>query len=116
MGIVHELERELKDDKVEKWGPKSMQELLSEPESESVSWVVESYVPQGALTVLCAYPKTGKSTFVYSMGISIAQGKPFLGKATMQGAVLILAVEEHRRDVIRRLRRFGATEYEPDLC
>jgi RecA-family ATPase len=95
------------------WRPMSMTELLSRPESDSVSWIVDQYVPQGGLVALCAYPKTGKTTLAYSMAVSIAQGKSFLGKETIQGGVLILAVEEHPRDVKIRLKRFGATEADP---
>jgi predicted ATP-dependent serine protease len=57
--------------------------------------------------------KTGKSTLVYRMVVCIAKGIDFLERKTEQGGVLILAVEEHPRDVERRLRRFGMTEIDP---
>ena len=57
--------------------------------------------------------KTGKSTLVYRLIVCIAQGMDFLERKTERGAVLILAVEEHVRDVERRLRRFGMKEDDP---
>jgi hypothetical protein len=57
--------------------------------------------------------KSGKSTLVYRMVVCVAQGIGFLGRKTERGAVLILALEEHPRDVERRLRRFGLTADDP---
>jgi RecA-family ATPase len=51
--------------------------------------------------------KVGKSTLIYELALSVARGKPFLGFPTRQGRVLILAVEENRRDARHRLIRLG---------
>jgi hypothetical protein len=87
-------------------------ELLASAEEE-ISWVWEPFLPSGTLAVLAAFMKIGKSTLAYSLLIAIAQGRPFLGFATKKGGVLILAVEEHRRDVRLRLRRFGMRNEDP---
>ena len=94
------------------WRPMNMVELLTEPEPSAV-WILDSYLPEGTLAVLSAHPKAGKSTLAYRMTVSVAQGKPFIGKKTKRCGVLILAVEEHRRDVRNRLKWFGATEGDP---
>jgi AAA domain len=94
------------------WRPLTMAELLNESERE-VSWILDTYLPDGALVLVVAFPKTGKTTFTYRLGVSVAQGKMFLGKRTRQCGVLILAVEEHRRDVKARLKWFGATADDP---
>jgi hypothetical protein len=78
-----------------------------------LTWVWEPYLPVGSLSLLTAYAKVGKSTFAYPLALAIARGKPFLGTPTTQGAVLILAVEEHSRDARLRLERFGATPADP---
>jgi AAA domain-containing protein len=45
--------------------------------------------------------------------VAIAQERPFLGFVTTKAPVLILALEEHRRAVLRRLKRFGCKPYDP---
>ena len=80
--------------------------------SELMDWTWDGFLPVGCLALLAAYMKVGKSTFAYALAVAIAQGRPFLGRATRQGPVLILAVEEHKRDVYARLERFGLTSDE----
>ncbi len=63
--------------------------------------------------MLVSFMKVGKSTLAYPLAIAIAQGKPFLEYPTKQGGVLILAVEEHPRDVKNRLCRFGLRSDDP---
>src|SRR5262249_24459778 len=74
-----------------------------------ISYVLEQYIPKGALTVLVGYMKRGKTTWAYRLAVSVAQGREFLTRETQQGAVLLLAVEEHERDGRARLERFGMT-------
>lgn len=92
--------------------PLSAKELLN-LQATSIPYILFGYLAKGILALLIAYMKTGKSTLVYRMIVCIAQGIPFLGRETERGAVLILAVEEHQRDIERRLRRFGMTEDDP---
>jgi hypothetical protein len=87
--------------------------VLMAEEPEPVEWVWDRYLPKGALTLLVAYMKVGKSTLAYPLALAIAQGRPFLGFATMQTPVLMLAVEEHPRDVRARLERFGLLPDDP---
>ncbi len=84
----------------------SAAELLAE-ESEPLRWIWEPFLPEGTLALLAAFMKVGKSTFAYALAVAVAQGRDFLGYQTTSGGVAILAVEEHPRDVLRRLRRFG---------
>ena len=80
---------------------------LSAEEEEKVSWVFPDYLPVGGVVLLAAKPKTGKTTLVYHLLAHLAQGHRFLERDTIPTAVLILAVEEHRRDVKNRLRSLG---------
>jgi len=57
--------------------------------------------------------KVGKSTFIYALSIAVARGTSFLRYPTAQGAVLIVALEEHPRDVRRRLEQFGMRADDP---
>ncbi len=70
-------------------------------------WVWKGFIPQGSLLLFSGYMKTGKSTFVYPLAVSVAQGRPFLGYETTKGGVLILSLEERLIDVRNRLIRFG---------
>jgi len=89
--------------------PVRASELLAQP-PELLTWIWEPYLPVGSLALLAAYMKVGKSTFAYALAVAVAQGQPFLGYPTKQGSVLILAVEEHSRDVRLRLERFGLSQ------
>jgi len=94
------------------FNPVSAGDLLSK-ELPEIPWLWEPYIPTGSLFLLVAYMKVGKSTFAYALITSIAQGKPFMGGKTKKGGVLILAVEEHGRDVTRRLKSFGMQPEHP---
>ena len=82
-------------------------DILTEPDV-GIDWLWEPYLPLGTLAVLASYPKVGKSTLAYPLALAIQRGVPFLGGATKQKNVLILAVEEHPQDVQRRLRALRA--------
>jgi hypothetical protein len=89
------------------FAPVPLPQLLDEPEPLEPEWVLEDLLPAGALACLAAKPKVGKTTIAYEFAVAVAQGRPFLGRVTKQGGVLLLALEEHRRDVKRRLRDLG---------
>lgn len=71
----------------------------------ALRWLWDQYLPEGALVLLAAFMKVGKSTLAFELAVAVAAGFPFLGRATRRGGVLILAVEENPRDVGRRLER-----------
>ncbi len=76
-------------------------------------WTWDGMLARGSLAALVAYMKVGKSTFVSPLVRAVARGVPFLGRATRQGAVLILAVEEDPIEVRLRLEEFGITDRDP---
>ena len=98
--------------KAKHFNPVSAAELLSRV-TAVIPYLLFGFIAKGTLNLLIAYMKTGKSTLVYRLIICIAQGLDFLERKTDRGAVLILAVEEHVRDVERRLKRFGLREDDP---
>ncbi len=79
--------------------------LLEFPEA---ACVVHDLVPIG-LTLLAGRPKQGKSFLALQMSIAIACGDVFLGKQVIQGDVLYLALEDHRRRIQSRLRHLLGT-------
>lgn len=92
--------------------PATAAELLAE-EPQPLRWLWDRFLAEGCLALLAAFMKVGKSTFVYALAVAVAQGRPFLGFATQRAGVLILAVEEHPRDVRLRLERFGMQSGDP---
>lgn len=86
--------------KPEKLESFSLAELIQEPQ-ESEDWIIEDFLSTG-LNLLVGAPKIGKSWLSLAMGISVAQGDPFLGFATNKGDVLYLALEDPRRRIKTR--------------
>jgi len=92
--------------------PRHIRDLFGTVE-EAIPWRWHRMLPDGALAILVAFMKVGKSTLAYELAVSVAKGQPFLNLPTTQGNVLIIAAEEHHRDSVQRLRHFGATESDP---
>src|SRR5262249_34904341 len=82
-------------------------------ESGPIPWIWDPFLPRGALALLVAYMKVGKSTFIYALSIAVARGVSFLRYPTQQGSVLVVALEEHPRDVRRHLEQFGMRPDDP---
>lgn len=66
-------------------------------------YVVEGLLPAG-LNMLAGSPKIGKSWLCLDLAFSVASGRPFMGRATDQGDVLYLALEDQPRRLQERLR------------
>ena len=90
----------------------SLRDCFDAPEEEQ-RWLVEGILPTGGMSVLSAKPKVGKSTVARQLTLSIATGKPFLGRETQQGEVIYFALEEKRQEVTNHFRDLGATGDEP---
>ena len=84
-----------------------MDELLAMPE-EARPWLWEGTLPAGGLSVLAAKPKVGKSTLARNLALAVALGEPFLGRATLQGPVVYLALEEKASEVKAHFASLGA--------
>lgn len=69
-------------------------------------FVVENLLPVG-LSMLAGAPKLGKSWASLDLALSVATGRPFMSRATDQGAVLYLALEDSPRRLQERLQRIG---------
>ncbi len=89
--------------------PRHVSEVAREI-AESPDWLVQGRIPKGILALLSAYPKVGKSQLASQLAVAVAQGRPFLGQPTSQGAVLYVVAEERKDDVVRRLRDLGMND------
>jgi RecA-family ATPase len=87
----------------------AVEDFLDVPEGEDQpDWIWEDYLAAGGLALLAGKPKEGKPTFCYELAVKVSKGQPFLGRQTRTGGVLIIGLEEHPRDMRRRLRALGA--------
>jgi putative DNA primase/helicase len=91
----------------------SAAQLLAESDEDDADYVVEGLLVRGGTSVLAARPKCGKSTFSRALALAVAQGKAFLGRAVHRGPVLLISLEDRRRDVARHLRRLGLRAEDP---
>ena len=90
----------------------SVADLLREP-PEAERWLVDGIVPCGALTLVSAAPKVGKSTAMRCLSVAVARGWPWLGRRTVQGPVLYLCLEDKRSEVRRHYAAMGAQPSDP---
>lgn len=81
---------------------KTLRQKVFQPLVEPVSGMICE-----GLTLLCGASKIGKSWFVLQMCCAVAEGKTFLGRSTMQGSVLYLALEDSQRRLQSRLAKIG---------
>ncbi len=77
-------------------------------------FVVAELLPVG-LCMLAGAPKMGKSWAALDLCVSVAAGRPFLGRQTDQGSVLYLALEDTQQRLQSRLELIGGEVNWADL-
>jgi hypothetical protein len=72
-------------------------------------WIVEQLLRTNRqrISLLCGSPHAGKSTIARQLAISVAQGKPFLGRSTMQCKVAYWQSEETEEDTKQDFEKSG---------
>lgn len=83
--------------------PVDVEELFAQT-TELVPWVVTGFLARGTLTLLAGPPKVGKTTLAYELIEAVALGQTSLAQDIAETKVLVLGLEEHKRDIIARLR------------
>lgn len=86
----------------------TLDELLNEPEEET-AYVWDKTLPRGGFSICAAKPKVGKSTLARNLAVAVSQGREFFGRATAQGRVIYLCLEEKRAEVARHFRQMKAS-------
>src|SRR2546426_1853650 len=81
-------------------------DMLREP-IKPREWHLRPLLPTKTLALLTSYTGEGKTTFLYPLLTAVSRGEKFLDLPTKQTNVMILAVEEDRDSVIRRLTKFA---------
>lgn len=82
----------------------TLDDLLNEPEEETAN-VWDRTLPRGGFSICAAKPKVGKSTLARNLAVAVSQGREFFGRATAQGKVIYLCLEEKRAEVARHFRQ-----------
>ena len=70
-------------------------------------WLVEALLPADGFGLISAQPKVGKSTFARCLALSVARGDKFLNRATRQGPVLIVNLEDSDTTIVKHLKGIG---------
>ncbi len=68
--------------------------ILEGDPSYHQDWLIENFLPKGALAVIAGAPKSGKTCLATALALSVATGLPFAGHRTEQSAVLWVSGEE----------------------
>jgi hypothetical protein len=86
-------------------------DLFQLPPSAPSNWIVDGLLRthRGRPSLFCGFPESGKSTLVTQLAIAVANGQPFLGRATVQGHVIVWKNEDSAQDVSEDLKRAGMT-------
>jgi hypothetical protein len=94
-------------EKKRKLNPRYIEDLLAEPRVDE-DWLVDGLLLAGGVSMVAAKPKVGKSTFARDLALRVSRGEPFLGRQTVKGRVIYLALEEKQSQVTEHFGRMGA--------
>ena len=75
---------------------------FSEPQPP-IDWIIDGLISAGSVNVFFGEAKCGKTWALLDLAVCMANGAPWLGMATKQGAVLIIDEESGRRRLSRRM-------------
>jgi hypothetical protein len=75
---------------------------FSEPQPP-IDWIVDGLISAGSVNVFFGEAGCGKTWALLDLAVCMANGAPWLGMATKQGAVLIIDEESGRRRLSRRM-------------
>ena len=107
---VREVIAELVEDEEEYKKPQTMEwtalSTIIETEYDPLVEIVEGMLTPG-LWFLAAKPKLGKSFLTMQLAHAVATGSDFLGRKTIKGSVLFVALEDNARRIHSRAKMMG---------
>ena len=79
-----------------------------------IPYLIDGLLPDlaGAFSIMAGKPKRGKSSLARYEAVCVAKGKPFLGRDTVQGEVLLISLEDPLAHVDNALLALG---YDPKV-
>jgi predicted ATP-dependent serine protease len=87
------------------WNFRPADEILAE--AQKLTWFIPNWLAPGNLTLLSATPKTGKSTLLLSLLLSLSCGGKFLGVEVPQKRVAFVCAEEGGPILKDRIEKMG---------
>lgn len=91
----------------------SLGALLDEVDEGSDEWIVDAFLPASGTSLVAGMPKAGKTTLLCNLAFAVARGEDFLGRETLQGPVVYIALEGKRSEFGRLFAAMGADGSEP---
>lgn len=82
-------------------------------DQKTYDWLVDGLILRGGICLAVSDPKVGKSVLLANLALAVVTGRPFLGRATHQGPVVFLALEEQQQQFWPRLERLGMPQGVP---
>lgn len=86
---------------------RSLGDMLAEPK-EPKPWLWAGQLTAGRLSMVESQPGVGKSVMGRGLANAVARGKHFLNRATMQGTVLMMVLEDDTDQIELHMMRMGA--------
>ena len=80
---------------------------------DDTRFILDGMLPGSGSSIFVAIAKTGKSTFCHQLALSVAHGTPFLCRATIQGDVLYITIEEKASEFFIHMDELGMTDATP---
>ncbi|MFZ8852248.1 MAG: AAA family ATPase [Armatimonadota bacterium] len=93
--------------------PETIFKRLSEIEMLEFDWLVDEYIPIGAVTLLAGEGGAGKSTLLCDLTAAILKGDKWLNKFEVEQGGVILIVTEGIEEIRSRLEGYGITSDDP---
>lgn len=112
--VVNEVAENCKDRPQDNYNFICGKELIT-MESPEKKWIWDGIFPADGLGLTLAKPKVGKTTFDFNFGVSVSRGSTFLGRATKQGTVLFLALQENKEEVEKYMKNMDAGKEDPEF-
>lgn len=72
-----------------------------------IPYLIDGLLPSGAFSVIAGKPKHGKSSLARYEAVCVAKGKPFLGRDTERGEVLLISLEDPSSHIDNHLSALG---------
>jgi hypothetical protein len=85
---------------------------FSNPDAPKAKFLIEGLLTQGGLAALVAKPKHSKSSISRYAAVCVSKGKPFLGRKTQRGEVLLISAEDPIQHVENCLK---VLDWNPEL-
>jgi DNA polymerase elongation subunit (family B) len=93
--------------------PETIFKRLGDIKVQEVEWLIDEYIPIGAVTLLAGEGGAGKSSLLCDLTAAILKGDKWLGKFEVSQGGVILILTEGVEEIRNRLDCYGITDDNP---